>query len=518
MSEYAHRVKVRGSQSLCAGVITAVVLSLTGGFAFGAAAELTADMVTNEPAISAKATYHALRIGSQTIRYGATFSETLLSDETGRAQATISATSYVRDGIEDSANRPVLFAFNGGPGASSSPLHFGALGPRAWAEQRRADGSRQLSDNAASLIDIADLVFIDPVGTGFSRIRPGGDPGRFWSVDGDAQAALTLIRHWLSDHGRTQSPVFIAGESYGGFRVATLAKHLQDVKLGGLILISPMLDASGSQAAAGNDLPFVFDFPSMAVAAWAHGRIDRKDRTAPQIYEEARAFAQSDYIVALQQGSALGSTARMQVAAQMSRLIGLPAALIEAQNLRIDSEQFLQTLLKEQNLVVGRLDVRVTAPKPADKGSDPNRPAAANDPALGLRGSNVIKSSAVKEYLERELGVETQREYLSLTLDVNFRWNWQGPQRPPSFYVNPTANIASLMKQQPNARILLIGGYFDLATPILASRYALTHADIPPERVTALAIEAGHSPFEGDANRATFNQAIRTLIVNATGK
>jgi carboxypeptidase C (cathepsin A) len=483
-----------------------------------AASELTADMVTDESIITPRTTHHSLRIGSETIRYAATFAETLLNDESGRPQATISSISYVREGVAQPFDRPVLFAFNGGPGASSSPLHFGALGPRVWAEQRATDGSRQLAENAQSLIDIADLVFIDPVGTGFSRLRPGGNPDFYWSVDGDAKAALTLIRQWLRDHDRAQSLVFIAGESYGGFRLATLAKELNDIKIGGLIFVSPMLDASASGAASGNDLPFVFDFPSMAVAAWFHGKIDRRERTVQQFYEEAAKFAQSDYVVALQQGSALPAATRAQVASQMSKFIGLPASQIEAANLRVDSEHFLQTLLQDKNLVVGRLDVRVTAPKPPPASTDPSRPPAADDPALGLKGSNVIKSGAIKEYLRRELGVETGRDYLSLTLDVNFRWNWQGPERPPAFYVNPTTNIASLMEKQPQARVLLLGGYYDLATPILAPRYSLTHANLPAERVKVVAFEAGHSPFEGNANRAEFNNAIRELIRDRQAK
>ena len=294
---------------------------LCSALAFGAVmvpavgAELTADMITDEPIIAPIETHHTVRVGAEEVRYAATFAETLLS-ENGRPQATISATSYVREGVSAAAERPVLFAFNGGPGASSSPLHFGALGPRRWSDERGADGARRIVENQHSLIDVCDLVFIDPVGTGFSRVRSGGEPGQYWSIPGDAQSVLTLIRSWLRDRQRMGSPVFVAGESYGGFRLATFAKDLEDVRVAGLILVSPLLDASATADAAGNDLPFVFELPSLAAGAWYHERIDRKGRTLEQFYEEAVSFAQSDYVVALQQGALLPAARRAQIAAK----------------------------------------------------------------------------------------------------------------------------------------------------------------------------------------------------------
>jgi len=495
--------------------VRVVALSMVLGAAAHAAiavGSLTADMTTTEAVIAPVTTHHRIRIGGREVRYAATFSETLLSDEAGRPQATISCTSYVRERVRDPSIRPVVFLFNGGPGASSSPLHFGAFGPRRQTDQRDAKGVRLLADNPATLLDTADLVFIDPVGTGFSRVRPGGDPGLYWSVEGDSKAALDLIRTWLRDNGRGGSPLYIVGESYGGFRLATMMQYAGDLKIAGLIFISPMLDASAASAAPGNDLPFVFDLPSMAAGAWHHEKIDRAGRTVEQFFEEAARFAQSDYLLALQQGSALSAAERERVAARMSTFIGLPAAMIAATNLRVPSETFLQTLLASEALIVGRLDARITGPRPSAPPKDPNRPAAADDPALGLRGSNVIKSEAIGRHLTRDLQVQTAREYISLTLDVNFRWNWRTEGARPTFYVNPTAHIAELMQKQPQTRVLLLGGYFDLATPVLAPRHALTHANVPLERVSMLAFAAGHSPFEGDENRARVSEAVSEFL------
>ncbi|HVW71366.1 MAG TPA: alpha/beta hydrolase fold domain-containing protein, partial [Steroidobacteraceae bacterium] len=225
----------------------------------------TTDTVSSEPLLGPVVTQHEMTSGGTRLAYTATFAETPLSDASGTVRATISATSYVLERVKDRKRRPVMFLFNGGPGASSSPLHFSAFGPRRLTDERDP-AQRKLVDNEYSLLDAADLVFIDPVGTGFSRERPGTPSGAYWNVESDAAAALQLIHKWLESNGCKDSPVFIAGESYGGFRLATMMEHAEDLPIAGLILISPMLDASASVSAPGNDLPYIFDLPSMAVA------------------------------------------------------------------------------------------------------------------------------------------------------------------------------------------------------------------------------------------------------------
>ena len=489
----------------------AAVALFNGAVAGAEPAPPTADMITSEPLIGPIATRHEIKIGAVKVPYTATFSEIPLNDSNGQLQATISSTAYVMERVRDRAHRPVLFLFNGGPGAASSPLHFSAFGPRRLTDERDAAGQRKLVDNTSSLLDVADLVFIDPVGTGFSRERPGVHSGAYWSVEGDAAAVLQLIRKWLSDNGRTTSPLFIAGESYGGFRLATMLKDAGDLPIVGLIFISPMLDASGSSDAVGNDQPYIFSLPSMAVAAWEHNKIDRAGRTIEQIYAEAEHFAQSDYAVALQQGALLPAAERDRIASRMAGLIGLPAQTIVQSNLRIETQPFLEKLLAAEGQIVGRLDTRVSAPKP-DPDKAPKRPPGANDPALGLGATNIIKSEPIKAYMERELGVHTARDYLSLTLDVNFRWNWRGEGVSPRFYINPTPNIAEAMKKRPQMRVLLVGGYYDMAVPLMGPRYALTHGGVPMERVDMHAFVAPHSAFQGDANLAAGSGVVRDFM------
>lgn len=446
---------------------------------------------------------HSVTVGNAAVRYVARWSETVLKDHADAPQATISATSYVREGVRDAARRPVLFLFNGGPGASSSPLHFSAFGPRRL-QQDKPGADRRLVENRESLIDVADLVFIDPVGTGFSReLREGGGKA-YWSPEGDAQAALAFIRNWLKEAGRTASPVFVAGESYGGYRLALMSRHMEDLNVKGLILLSPMLDPGLSAG----DQHYIITLPTLAIAAWHHRKADGDTRTPDMIWEEARAFAQGDFALALQQGSALPGPERDRLAARMATLIGLPQEAISKANLRIDSQKFLESLLADK--LLGRLDVRVTAPK-AQPPANSNRPAAANDPALGLGKTNVIRSAPIADYLRQDIGVQTSRDYFSLTLDVNFNWDWRGDNRYPSSR-DATPNIARLMQARPDVSVLLLGGYYDLATPVLGPWYAITHGGVPLERVNRVLLPAGHSPFEGDANRQHAADIVRQFL------
>ncbi|MEH3158360.1 MAG: hypothetical protein PGN08_06025 [Sphingomonas taxi] len=440
---------------------------------------------------------HTLDLGDgRRIAYRAGWFETVLRDPAGVPEATISATSYVRSDA-GAAARPVLVLFNGGPGASSSPLHFSAFGPRRVGP-RDAAGERALLDNRETLLDVADLLFVDPVGTGFSRPLRADGGKRYWTVEGDAAATLTLVREWLRANGRTGSPLFLAGESYGAYRLGTMASHLDGLSVAGLILISPALDfATAADQAAVDRLP------TMAVAAWRQGRAKGEGDVAA-IWEAARRFAEHDYAAALQQGSLLPAAERARVAAAVARTIGVPAGA----DLRPDTQSFLETLVPGS--IVGRLDVRVAQPARPPANSD--RPAAANDPSLGLGRSNVITSRPIATYLTQDIGVRTTRDYYSLTLDVNFNWDWNRPVTEPGETWSVVPAIATLMAARPAVRLLAVGGYYDLATPWLATRHALSRGDLPQDRVTLLALPSGHSPFEGDAERVVGARAVRTFL------
>ena len=468
-------------------------------------------VVWPEP-IAAVSSHHVMHLGEATIPYLATWSSTSLKDVAGVPQATISATSYVREDVHDAAQRPVMFAFNGGPGASSSPLHFGILGPRR-PEPSDANGKFSIIDNPQTLLDVADLVLIDPVGTGFSReLRPGG--GRaYWNPEGDSKSVQSVIRDWLHDNGRVKSPIYIVGESFGGYRLAEMAKDIGDLNIAGLILVSPGTDMSGD-----GDQHFVSTLPSMATTAFAHGKGQASGRSVEQAFEEARAFAQGDYLVGLEQGSALPAQDRNRLAHRMSALIGLPASTIAAANLRLDTQDFLEQLVPGK--VVGRIDTRVAAPKPEGP-LVAGRPKAADDPALHLGASNVIKNARVRDYLRNEVGVKTDLDYISLTLDVNFAWDWNSGSRKIDDQLrelNPTPNLAKLMPQESTSRLLLISGYYDLASPVLSQRYALTHAGVPLDRTRMVAFAAGHTVYEDNDARVEVSEELHNFVRGTSGK
>lgn len=440
------------------------------------------------------------------IEYTAAWESLPLIGADGLPDATISATTYLA--APDQARRPVMFLFNGGPGASSSPLHLNAFGPRIFTPAD--DGRRTLVANPDTLLDLADLVFIDPVGTGFNReLRPGGQAS-YLTVEADATAVERYIRHWLQAHGRTDSPVYAAGQSYGGFRLATLCKLMTDLPVAGLVFISPMLDASATTVAVGNDLPHVFDLPTMATAAWFHGRTHSGAPDAAAVFEAADAFARNDYLRALYQGHALSDGERRVIAERVGDLLGLPVGQVLAAGLRIDSEEFLRSLLADKDLLVGRLDTRVTGPMPPP--AQDGRPDAADDPSLGAGRSNVIESADIADYLREQAGAKVEGAYVSLSLETNFRFDWRASQPARQFYTNPTSHIADLMRSRPQARTVMLGGYFDLATPLAAVRHAVAHAGIPAHRVSVLPLAAGHSL--DTATRPVAASAVRGLILD----
>jgi carboxypeptidase C (cathepsin A) len=459
---------------------------------------------------AAIATHHTARIGAMQVSYTASFAATVLKDEKGVPQATISATSYTRDGIGDLARRPVIFLFNGGPGASSSPLHFAALGPRRIVD---AGGALSLADNDESPLDVADLVFIDPVGTGFSRVLPGGDGKPYWTMDGDAKAALALVRDWLRDHHRAASPVYLAGQSYGGFRLAMMTKYAQDLPLAGLILVSPMLDASGTSEAPGNDLPYILNLPTMSALAWYHQRIDRGGRTVDAQFAEAQKFAQGDYAHALMQGSALPPAERARIAARVAALTGVAEKTVLEAGLRMTTDAFRSQLLQSPRMVplaepgqeVGRLDGRIIA------GKRPPKTAAqpSGDPSLVVSGS---RADFIKAYYRDALNVAETAPYVTLSFAVNGAWNWQAREGGGGlFYLNAAPHIAALMAHQPGTRLMLAGGYYDLAVSWAGANYVLAHAGIDPQRIRAVGFAGGHSPYDDAPGLHQFSTAIRAF-------
>ncbi|GLQ91652.1 hypothetical protein GCM10007901_06020 [Dyella acidisoli] len=366
-------------------------------------------------------------------------------------------------------------------------------------------------DNPYSLLDVADLVFIDPVGTGLSRVFRGGDGHPYWGPDGDAKSVLILIREWLKTHGRERSPIYIAGASYGGYRVATMMKLLGDQHIDGLILISPLLNVSTMADEDGNEQSYINNFPSMAVAAWFHHKTDRRGLDAVAFRSNAEKFAIEEYAPALQLGNRIPREQRAVIAKKIAAFIGLSVNQVSEANLRITSEQYLNTLLSGENLRIGRLDTRMTGLLHAKAASG----IPTNDPSLLLRP----KDNTTDQYFRQELKVLTHRNYIQMTWDINGTWNWSDDRESdhqPRFYFTGGPAIGDVMAAQRNMRAWVGSGLFDMATPWEGVRYEISHGEIPRDRVTEVVFETGHALYDTESTLSQFSTSLHLFIQGAS--
>jgi len=401
------------------------------------------------------------------------------------------------------AKRPALFFFNGGPGASSTPLHFSGFGP--YLVEDADEGSVRILENPETLLDVADLIYIDPVGTGFNRIPAPGEAGapaeRFLGVDGDAALAALAVREWLAAFGTPDAPVYLCGQSYGGFRIATAAPYLTEVNLCGLILLSPALSMSGRHETLTNDLAYLFTLPTMAVAAQYHG-LRPSGLSAIELHRAASGFALDSYASALVWGAPLASERRSAIALEVSQWIGLPVQRILDLNLRIGAEAYMRELLAPRPLRIGSLDVRGTG------SLAPMQDRPTNDPSLVLKRS----SGRNEKYFREVLGLDAKVPYVGLSFEVNGRWDWVRPDLGRKFYLDATEDLVTAMLAHEKLQVLAVAGMYDMSTPALATRHALSRQGVPPGRVSILDVEGGHTPYETPGNRACVARAIRSLI------
>lgn len=426
----------------------------------------------------------------------------------GAGDVSVGVHFYRRHVTAAAGRVPVLFFFNGGPGASSTPLHFSGFGP--YLVEEDADGAVSLLANPCSLLDVADLVFIDPVGTGFNRIPAEEEAGRpaerLLSVDGDAELSALVVREWLAAFGDKSGPVHLCGQSYGGFRVASVAPLLKDVDLRGLILISPALSMSARYQTLSNDLAYVLTMPTMAVAARHHG-LTQGGEGVLELYHAAARFALDEYGPALAWGSALPAARRDALAQTLSQWIGLPLPRVLEQHLRIDAEAFMRELLAPQPLRIGSLDVRGTGSQAPLAG----RPT--NDPSLSLKKG----SGRNEQYFREVFGLVMERPYVGLSFEVNGRWAWERPGFARKLEVAVVGDLLEAMADHAGLQVLAVGGVYDMSTPLLGTCHALTRPELPGERIRILETEGGHTPYESMENRACIGEAIRDLLAEEPG-
>jgi len=475
--------------------------------------------------------------GAKPLGYTAT-AKWLVLRKKEKPSAEIFSVSYVADGGD--RTRPVAFVFNGGPGASSAFLHMGAVGPLRVAFP--GDGTLptlppQLVQNESSWLAFADLVFVDPVGTGFSRIiepdkggnqdkpeggpKPGGDekpdPNEYFGQKRDLESLCEFMARWLSENDRWASPVFIAGESYGGYRVGRLARMLQEdtgIGLNGAILISPALELTGL---AGDDygvVQWVDLLPTMAAGAAFHRRSRAFADGTPlaAVTAGAEEFASGDYAKFLIRGASLSVQERERTLARLADVVGLPLELVTRAEGRVSPIVFARELLRDERKVVGYYDVSITSTDPF-----PDRPQhEAPDPTLA--GIGPAYTAAVNRQLRSEIGVRTDREYRLLSLEVNQAWK-EDTQR--HFFAPPEGATDSFrygMALNPHMRAFLTHGRYDMATPYYASDRLRNLMRLDPDtagRLTVRHFEGGHMFYAWEESRHAFTSAIAEFVAGA---
>ena len=477
--------------------------------------------VADLPAPRRFVTQHQTTIRGKTVSYTATAGETYITNLFGEPTASIFSFAYVKDGPRDT-DRPVLFVFNGGPGSSSVWLHMGVVGPRRLVLDQEVNPSNTppfgLADSTYSPLDVTDLVFIDPVGTGFSHAVGHAKNSDFFGVDEDADAVARFIELWLTANQRWTSPKYLMGESYGATRAAILPRALmggpmysgvmRGITVNGVILVSPALGAGVPEAEApeGPDPRAGQAIPGMAVTAWFHGRTTKDGRSAAQVYADAFEWASTDYANAIYQFSKdnLPDAEIQGIAAQLETLTSLPQQTWIENKLSISSQAFLKQLLADEGLEAGSYDSRYTLPL-AGSGGDP----VADDPAMGRYVPGFI--AAFHEMITTELGVDMAIPYNSITFtEVNYGWKWE--RIPIARGRNPAEDLAMAVRRTPALRVMVATGYYDIVTSPASALNQLQESGFPPGRLYHRHYESGHMLYLGETAEA-FADDVRNLVL-----
>lgn len=470
-------------------------------------------------------TQHTLTIGGQEIKYTVTCGTLVLKEEAEKkgegeaegekAKASVFFIAYTRNEVEDRTKRPVTFSFNGGPGSASVWLHLGVLGPRRVLMDEIGNPTPppfRLVDNDFSLLDHTDLVFIDPVSTGYSRPVPGEKAKEFHGFKKDIESVGDFIHLYTTRYQRWPSPKFLIGESYGTTRAAGLSGYLQErhsMYLNGIMLVSVVLDFATLRFEPGHDLPHLLYLPTFAATAWYHQKLApdlQKDLRAT--IKEAEAFAAGEYAAALLKGAALTDQERARIVKQLARYTGLSADYIERTNLRIDIHRFVKELLRDERRTVGRLDSRF-------KGID--RDAAGEfhdyDPSL----TNIMGPYAATfyDYVRGELKFESDLPYEILSFKVNQNWSFAEHE---GRFVKVADTLRQAITINPYLKVFVANGYYDLATPHFATEYTFNHLALDPSlqaNITMRYYEAGHMMYIHLPSLAQLKQDLAEFVREA---
>ncbi len=439
-------------------------------------------------------THHEITVGGKTLKYTATVGMMPIKNREGETEARIFFMAYTLDDVGNRARRPLTFSFNGGPGSASVWLHLGAIGPRRV--PMNPDGTMPappyaLVDNQQTWLDQSDLVFIDPVGTGYSRAARPELASKFFGLQGDIESVGEFIRMYLTRYERWTSPLFLAGESYGTTRASALSGYLigRGIALNGIVLISTIMNFETTDFASGNDLPYVMFLPSYAATAWYHKKLPRdlQSKSVQKVVAEAEEWASNDYTLALQKGTSLTAQERQEAVAKLSRFTGLDAKFIDNANLRVSLNFFRKELLRDEKRSIGRLDARF-------KGYDSSYVTAGPDFDASEAAIRPPYTSTFNSYVRTELGYKTDVEYYILGGGITSPWNWG----TNNGYVDTSVALRDALARNPYLKIFVAMGYYDMATPYFAVQYTMHHISLDPVLLRNFSTgyyEAGHMMY-----------------------
>ncbi len=473
-----------------------------------------------EPTPSRWESHHSISVNGETVEYDAVLGSTILRDTQEKATAELFYTAYFRTNGGDPSTRPIIFAYNGGPGSASFWLHMGIMGPRRVVTPnagQQAPPPYPLEDNEYTLLDKADIVMIDPVGTGFSRPAGEATGTDFWGLDEDARSLTQFIRRFLSEYERWNSPRYLLGESYGTTRSVVLARHLQgaNIDLNGIVLVSAVLDFNTILFPAGATLPYILNVPSYAVAAaYLDALPGGKPADLEAFMKEVEQWAMTDYATTILAGGAVDPQQRRTVLEQMHRYTGLSRDFLDQSDLRVTAPEFEKELLRDQRLVVGRLDARFTGPT-----GDQLETTPSHDPQSSAISS--AYTSVFNTYIRSELGYDGNREYVPSGMARP--WNWDrgtnigfGLAGIP----NVAPDLATAIERNPRLEVLLINGIYDLATPYFAAVWTMDNMGLPPDlrdNIQRADFAAGHMMYVEQTLLPQWKRTLDAFIERTSG-
>ena len=461
-------------------------------------------------------THHEIHVRGQLIKYTATVGMMPLKDENGETEARMFYMAYTLDQAgNDRAKRPLTFTFNGGPGSASAWLHLGAIGPRRVKMQNEGfmpPPPYQLVDNDSTWLPQTDLVFIDPIGTGFSKALKVDNTKKFLGLKGDTAAVADFIRLYLSRNERWSSPLFLAGESYGTTRASALSGYLlqrEGIALNGVILLSTVLNFETLEFVPGNDLPYELYLPTYTATAWYHHKLDPSLGDLQSALRQSEEFSRTTYADALAKGDRLTTEERAKVIDGLARLTGLSKQYLDQSDLRVDEPHFTKELLRGERLNTGRLDSRFTGIE------DPLISATSStDPTeTSIRAPF---ASSFNQYIRAELNWKTDDRYY--LLGGGFKqsdWDW-GSAR--GGYPNVSESLRTAFAENRFMKLFVASGYYDLATPYYATQYTLAHLGLQPQEVKNISTgyyESGHMMYLQDKSLAKLHDDVAAFIAAA---